>query len=292
MKRISLLAVLLLTSWAGVSYAQGTWGDIATVSETTTGHLCAYDVDGNSDDQIDCNELMPFVDTSGNVSVTGTTTTSALELSGVAGGSGISQTVSGGTDNLGDHTATQALDMGGFNVINAGGVSATHLEGDGSLITNIPASAITGMSADNIVSGTTNVTAYENTSITFTTAGSQRMVVDEQGNIGIGTTTPTKALTVSGTTLTDALELEGVAGGSGISQTVSGGMDNLGDHTATQDLDLGGNNIIAAANVSVTGHLVVEDTFQVSPYNNDCSNPAHRGRIRVNPTTNKMQICN
>jgi hypothetical protein len=43
----------------------------------------------------------------------------------------VSQTTVAGTDNLGDHTATQALDMGGFNIVNAATVSATSVQVSG-----------------------------------------------------------------------------------------------------------------------------------------------------------------
>jgi hypothetical protein len=45
--------------------------------------------------------------------------------------------------------------------------------------------------SDRIVSGTSNIVVNSGTStISFTTAGSQRMVVDASGNVGIGTKCP------------------------------------------------------------------------------------------------------
>lgn len=46
---------------------------------------------------------------------------------------------------------------------------------------------------DRIVSGTTSVIASEDRSLTISTAGSQRMIVGENGNVGIGTMIPTVA---------------------------------------------------------------------------------------------------
>lgn len=51
---------------------------------------------------------------------------------------------------------------------------------------------------DRIVSGTTNIMAHEDQSLTFTTAGVQRMVVGENGNVGIGVVTPSTKLHVAG----------------------------------------------------------------------------------------------
>ena len=95
-------------------------------------------------------------------------------------------------------TPTTALDVYGTisasNIHSAGIVTATFFEGDGSRLTNLPA-----VVTDRIVSGTTNVTANNDQSITFTTAGNQRMVIDERGFVGVGTTTPSTALDLSGT---------------------------------------------------------------------------------------------
>jgi hypothetical protein len=51
---------------------------------------------------------------------------------------------------------------------------------------------------DRIVSGSTNAIAHQDRSLTISTAGSQRMVVGEIGNVGIGTSAPAAALHISG----------------------------------------------------------------------------------------------
>src|SRR5690606_24314227 len=53
---------------------------------------------------------------------------------------------------------------------------------------------------DRIVSGSTSIIAHENQSLTFTTAGAQRMVIGESGNVGIGTDSPRQSLHVVNTT--------------------------------------------------------------------------------------------
>lgn len=72
-----------------------------------------------------------------------------------------------------------------------GNLSANAFIGDGSGLTGIAL-------GDNITSGTTNITANENTSLTFTTAGSQRMIIDENGYVGIGKANPIFHLDVVG----------------------------------------------------------------------------------------------
>jgi hypothetical protein len=51
---------------------------------------------------------------------------------------------------------------------------------------------------DRIVSGSTSILAGNNTSLTFTTAGTQRMVVGTTGNVGIGLALPSAPLEVAG----------------------------------------------------------------------------------------------
>src|SRR5690606_3003494 len=48
-----------------------------------------------------------------------------------------------------------------------------------------------GIASDRITSGTTSIVANEDTSITFTTAGTQRMVLTGQGFLGVNTMSAT-----------------------------------------------------------------------------------------------------
>jgi hypothetical protein len=73
-----------------------------------------------------------------------------------------------------------------------GTVSATRFTGDGSGLTNL------SVSGDRIVSGTSNVIAHQNGSLTFTTAGSQRMTIGVNGGVGIDTAAPSSTLHVAG----------------------------------------------------------------------------------------------
>ena len=132
------------------------------------------------------------IDQSGNVGIGTTSPATALDVNGtvtatafVGDGSGLTGiTVSG--DNLGNHTATQALNL-----------NSNYLSGDGD---------------------------------------AEGVFVDNSGNVGVGKTTPTTALDVSGTITATAF----VGDGSNLTGiTVSG--DDLGNHTATQSLNLNSN---------------------------------------------------
>lgn len=77
-----------------------------------------------------------------------------------------------------------------------GTVSATNFVGDGSGLTNINASAVSGLSTDRITSGTSHVIVSDSAGVTVRTNGNDRLTVDTSGNIGIGTGTPGSALEV------------------------------------------------------------------------------------------------
>jgi hypothetical protein len=55
----------------------------------------------------------------------------------------------GSADNLGNHTATQALNMGGFNITNGGAITGTSFSGNGT--------SLTGLDASNIATGSLGV---------------------------------------------------------------------------------------------------------------------------------------
>jgi len=119
------------------------------------------------------------IDRSGHFGV-GTTITgpsSTLHVSGTT-------RISSWTVIASEVTPTAPLEVYGL-------VSATAFVGDGSGLTGITGS-------DRIVSGTTSIIANENTSVTFTTAGNQRMTVGENGRVGIGTAAPEVSAHISG----------------------------------------------------------------------------------------------
>ncbi|MGE0516414.1 MAG: beta strand repeat-containing protein, partial [Hyphomicrobiaceae bacterium] len=79
-----------------------------------------------------------------------------------------------------------------------GNLSAAQFIGDGSGLTGITANQIGGLATDRIISGTTSILASQNSSLTFTTSNTQRMVIGDGGNIGIGTAYPGRPLHIVG----------------------------------------------------------------------------------------------
>lgn len=60
----------------------------------------------------------------------------------------------GSADNLGNHTATQALNMGGFNITNGGAIAGTSFIGNGT--------SLTGLDATNITTGSLGISRLNN----------------------------------------------------------------------------------------------------------------------------------
>jgi len=103
------------------------------------------------------------------------------------------------------------------------------------------------------------------------------------------------------------------SGGDWVVSTTTTGADNLGNHTASQTLNLNGNwlsgdgdaegvFVDAAGNVGIgTSSPAVEfevagqvsaTTVQLNSSGSEvCAGVAQRGTIRVNPSTNRAEIC-
>lgn len=118
-----------------------------------------------------------------NITNGGTITANAF----IGDGSGLTG-LSG--DNLGNHTATQALNLNGNNITNGGTVTASAFVGDGS--------GLTGISGDNLGNHTATQTLNLNGHYLSGDGGNEGVLVDNAGNVGIGTNTPLATLHVKG----------------------------------------------------------------------------------------------
>ncbi|MEM6347082.1 MAG: tail fiber domain-containing protein [Bacteroidota bacterium] len=168
-------------------------------------------------------------------------------------------------DNLGNHTATQNLQLSGNWLSNDGDNEGLRIESDGSVNVNTSyglGALNIGNSVPNGVSGayegilfTRNLaggyshaaihtigSAGFNGSLVFSTDGNgnqgasltRRMIIRYDGNVGIGTDNPGSKLEVVGTVSATAF----VGDGSALTNLPG---DNLGNHQATQNLQLSGN---------------------------------------------------
>jgi hypothetical protein len=126
---------------------------------------------------------------------------------------------------------------------------------------------------DRIVSGTTNAIAWQDRSLTITTAGVQRVVIGENGNVGLGTNTPLSALDVRGQ---GEIRVSGSSAGLvmydrtvGTRRTV---LYRSGDKTHLWDTDSGNFRVsldnatgnLGVGTVSPTATLQVSGSFTVS----------------------------
>lgn len=120
----------------------------------------------------------------------------ATDFSGFKVGSGASVSGTGGSaDDLGDHTATEALDMATFDILNAGSVELETITGAGAPLGS------SGNATLDDADGNTKIQVEESANedkIRFDTAGTERMIIDEYGNVGIGTDAPSAKLDVVG----------------------------------------------------------------------------------------------
>jgi len=122
----------------------------------------------------------------------------------------------GGGDNLGSHTATQALDLDNNNIINGGTIAGTTITGTafsggtfaGTTVTgtalNLGAAGVNGSFASGALTGagTGDFTVDSGNSaanMIFARNATEAMRLDASDNLGLGTTTPDTRLDVDGT---------------------------------------------------------------------------------------------
>ena len=165
----------------------GTTDDVQFAHVTASGNVSAS---GTSTGSFGRLEITDNVDIGGSLAIAGFANVSSSLAAAVAGG-----------DNLGNHTATENLDLDGNNIV-----------------------------------GIQHITA--------------------SGNISASKTGSFGSILVGGGYFTSASLAAGGSGG--------GSDDNLGNHTATQDLNLGGNDITNLQHVTASGNVSSSATSTAS----------------------------
>jgi len=239
-------------------------------------------------------------------------------------GDGTGLTGVSGSDNLGNHTATQDLNLATFDLVNVGSIT-TSLGTAAVPAYSFTGNPDTGMYADSYLKfsldGTLNFLinytgpyslkthqftgggpsganlamtsgAWGNAGLFFpvtgelgfSSSGMESMRINAAGAVGIGTSTPKAMLNVvsSGTAATQMAQVWGNSSGAIVSSMSATGVmmavkfvgdgsgmtgvgDNMGNHTATQNLIMTGYNVtgaryVTASSAALSGQLVVYGT--------------------------------
>ena len=189
---------------------------------------------------------------------------------------------SGGADNLGNHTATTNLNLAANQLVGNGGTAGLAISSTGRVGIGTASPAYLLHVADAIhSSGTNGQLSFEDRADAtkrfawyadaqgaklFHNVGGDLLNVTAGGNVGLGTTAPTQKLDVAGTTRTTGLQtgtlqltggtlgagriLTSDAAGNATWQPAAGGSDNLGNHTATTNLNLAANQLVGNGGTS------------------------------------------
>lgn len=132
-----------------------------------------------------------------------------------------------------------------------GNLSANKFIGDGSLLTGVG-------QFDRIVSGTTDATAYQDGSLTISTASTQRMIVGENGRVGIGNLVPAATLQIAGSFMVSGSN--DVDGNPDLFVTESGRV-GIGTNNPSLDLHI---DISATGGINITDKTAAGSQIRIS----------------------------
>ena len=164
---------------------------------------------------------------------------------------GVSNNVSGGASTIGGggNNTTSGIfsTVGGGSGNTASGFSATVAGGWQNQAVGDNSFAI-GQKAIANHNGT--FVWADDSNINFSSTAAKQYLIRASGGVGIGLNNPSTALEVSGTVTATAF----VGDGSGLTGITASG-DDLGNHTATQALNLNGNNLTNGGTVTATAFV-------------------------------------
>jgi hypothetical protein len=264
-----------ISSTGGLTMQGVGTGGALTISPTS-GQNINLTLSGTGDFAVNTNHL--YVDTStGNVGVGTATPNEKLTVAGntfVTGGLGIGATnTAAGTIQLGSNGSNGAPSIGwettGFYktagnsvVFTSSGANATTFTAGGGISTlgnvaggsgtvSAPSHTFTAESSLGMWRAGTNILA-------FSTASSERLRIDANGNVGVGSTTPNEKLTVSGN-----ISATNIYSGNIVYNT--GDQSIAGDKTFTDDLICNG-QITAPNQTDTTGNSVLTRSLADARY--------------------------
>ena len=215
-------------------------------------------------------------------------------------GSGWKSLVSGsvaGADNLGNHTATQALDMAGYAINAAGTVSGTAFySGDGN------AYFYNNGSIPSLVLDTNDYFRFTRATNTldWLIGGTPKMTVDSAGKLGIfGNSDPQAALDATGGTVS-ATTHYGSNGSVSVPTYSFSNDSNMGIYRAAPDVlgfSVGAANVVSVSSagigtsgIAVAGDITATGVISASGFVIGANSPAATGAIRYNGTSDTLQV--